>query len=162
MIGATRIAVAGLLASGVLAAIGAFAGWNVIAVDPPHDALPADVVTFVALLRHNLVVTLWPLALVVLGWAAIPVIRRVGDALVAGQVMLHGAVVGSALVQQPAIWRFLPHLPFEFAALVLPAAAWIVARQAATVSFARALAVALAVVALLVIAALIETYGTPV
>lgn len=115
-----------------------------------------------ALVRHNAVVALWPLALVWLGWPAIPVARTIGDALAAGQVLLHGALLGSALAQQPGLWRFLPHLPFELAALALPVAAWIAARHSGDVNPIRLAGTVVAVLALVLAAAVLETYLVPI
>jgi hypothetical protein len=152
----------GLVASAVAGAVLAAVGVEIIVVGAPHDALTAAPATVLALVRHNAVVALWPLALVWLGWPAIPVARTTGDALAAGQVLLHGAVLGSALAQQPGLWRYLPHLPFEFAALALPVAAWITARRSGEVNPTRLAGTVAAVLALVLAAAVLESYLVPI
>lgn len=127
-------------------------------VGAPSDALKASAATAESLLWHNLSVALWPLALIVLGWASIPVIRRVGDVLAVAQLAVHGLLVGNALGQQPALWRFLPHLPFEWLGIALPVAAWRVARVGVAPNVARVAAV---VCAALVVAAGLETWAVP-
>jgi len=158
---ALRTIGAALIAASVMGAIAALAGVDVIRVGRPHDALSNELAVTADLLRHNLVVALWPLALVALRWPSIPGICHVGDALVAGQLLLHGATLGSALAQQPTLWRFLPHLPLEWLALAVPAATWTLARRGETVGQARLVGVAGAVAVALALAALIETYGAP-
>lgn len=125
----------------------------------PHDALPARPDVAVDLLAHNAPVALWPLALAALGWATIPVARRVGDALIATHLLAHAALVGGALGAQPATWRYLPHLPLEWLALALPATAWLAARRGRPPHLVVS---ASGTVASLGLAALLETYATPV
>ena len=83
-------------------------------VDAPRDALQASPATAVDLLVHNTLVALWPLALVALDWPQLRGARTAGDVLVAGQLALHGLLVGAAVGQQPSLWRYLPHLPAEW------------------------------------------------
>ena len=125
----------------------------------PHDALPARPDVAVDLLVHNALVALWPLALIALGWAAIPVARTVADALIAGHLAGHGLLVGNALAAHPDTWRYLPHLPAEWLALSLPVAAWLAARRDGRAPVPRTLALT---VGLLVVAAVVETYAVPI
>ena len=159
---ALRIVAGGLAASVVAGAVLAGVGVEVIVVGAPHDALTGAPATVLGLVRHNAVVALWPLALVWLGWPAIPVARTIGDALAAGQVLVHGAILGSALAQQPGLWRYLPHLPFELAALALPIAAWSAARRTGEVKPTRLAGIAVAVLALVLVAAVLESYLVPI
>src|SRR3954465_11657512 len=92
----TPLAVAAL-AGAALAAVGV----RVLVVGPPRRSLVAEPATVLELLRHNSAAALWPLALIALGWPALRGVRRVGDALIAGQLLTHGALVGSALDQHP-------------------------------------------------------------
>ena len=106
---------------------------------------------------------LWPLALVALGWPELPGARTAGDLLIAAQLLAHGLLIGTAIGQHPQLWRFLPHLPLEWLALAIPAAAWLTARtRPARPSRRRVPLVAGAVLAALAGAAAIETYLTPV
>ena len=115
------------------------------------------------LLAHNALVALWPLALVALGWPALAgarARRRRADRRAAAR---HGLLVGGALGQQPETWRYLPHLPLEWLALAIPAAAWLTARAHPARPAATTVAVAAgACVAALLGAAAIETYLVPV
>ena len=150
-----------LCAAAAIGAALASVGVDVIATPAPRDALPATLATAGALLAHNAVVALWPLALVWLGWPRLPGACRVGDVLVAGQLAGHGALVGNALGQHPELWRYLPHLPLEWLALATPAAAWLTARRGTPTAPPRLVQLAVAVVGVLVLAAIVETYLVP-
>ena len=132
----------------------------------PHDALAARTSTALALLAHNTPVALWPLALSALGWHAFPVARTAGDVLITGQLVAHGLLVGSALGQHPAVWRYLPHLPLEWLALALPAGAWLTARTLpagpTAARFVGLALIAASCLAALAGAAAMETYLVPV
>jgi hypothetical protein len=159
-VGASACALAMVLAAGA-GALADRAGLRVLEVDAPRDALAAAPRTVVELVAHNLPVAIWPLALVALGWPALPGARRVGDALVAGQLLGHGALVGSALTQHPGLWRYLPHLPLEWLALALPVAVWASARADRHVGAVAVGLVALRVGVLLGLAAIVESYLVP-
>jgi hypothetical protein len=137
------------------------AGVHMFAASAPHDALPATPGTAAALLAHNAPVALWPLALIALGWPRLRGARAAGHALVAGQLLAHGLMVGNALGQHPALWRYLPHLPLEWLALATPAGAWLATRRDTPASrqwLGHSLAAAVGVLAL---AAIVETYLVP-
>jgi hypothetical protein len=156
------LAAAALLAGTALGAALDAAGTHLVDAPAPRNALPATSATALELLTHNGRVTLWPLLLVALDWPHRAVTRLVGDALLAGHLAGHGAVIGSALAQQPSLWRYLPHLPLEWLAIALPGAAWLTARRAASRPSLRALATTAALtLAALALAALIETYLVP-
>lgn len=125
----------------------------------PRDALPARPGTLLELVVHNAPVVLWPLALVAVGWAAIPIVRNVGDALIAGHLAGQGLLVGFAVGEYSGLWRYLPHLPIEWLALSIPATAWLTARKGHPVAAARSL---LLTGLLITGAALVETYGVPI
>lgn len=161
MTAALRMALLALTGAAAAGAAFALAGIDVVAVGEPHDALQNSAGTVASLARHNTAVVLWPLALVALGWGAIPVARTVGDALIAGQLLAHGAVLGNAVAQQPGLWRYLTHLPLELTALVLPVAAWIAARRGTPISRTGLAGIAGVVLALVVGAAACETYLVP-
>ncbi len=149
----------------VSAAIGAalsLIGADVIVAYEPHDALAATFSSVWELWRHNAPVALWPLALVALAWPWSAGLRRLGDVVVAGTVVGHGVTIGSALAQYPELWRYLPHLPLEWLAVAMPAAAWRSARQRPARGPIRALVpTALVTAGVLVLAALAETYAVP-
>jgi hypothetical protein len=136
------------------------AGIHILTVTAPRDALEPNVETAASLLAHNLPIALWPLALVALEWPQRRVTRVAGDALISGQLVVHGLIVGTALAQQPTLWRYLPHLPAEWLGLTLPAAGWLFARHT-TATRSRVLACALGSVAALTVAAALETWAVP-
>lgn len=141
----------------LIAAAASATGLVGVSTHAPHDALAASPATAWALLLHNAVVALWPLALVALGWPQIPVARQAGDVLVAAQLVVHGTSVGLAFGAQPVLWRFLPHLPAEWLGLSAPIAGWLLARRQRDAT--RTLAgVSLAA---LVVAAAVETWAVP-
>lgn len=142
-------------AGAVLALVG---GVVLLRVGAPRDALEASAATAEGLLWHNLGVALWPLVLVAVGWTSIPVTRRVGDAMAIGQLVLHGLLVGNAIGQQPALWRFLPHLPFEWLGVAVPVAAWRAARGGLEPNLAPVVVVSIAALAA---AASLETWAVP-
>jgi hypothetical protein len=131
----------------------------------PRDALPAEPGTVLELLAQNTPVAMWPLALVALGWPAIPAIRTLGDLLVVAQLLGHGLLVGAALAAHGGLWRYLPNLPLEWAAIAVPAGGWLTARArtGAVALDRRALMKAGALTgALLIAAAAVETYAVPI
>ncbi len=131
------------------------------AASAPHDALPATLGSAVGLLAHNAPVAMWPLALIALGWPGLRGARAAGNALIATELVAHGLLVGNALGQHPALWRYMPHLPLEWLALATPAGAWLAARRG-TRGSRRWLGHTVArVLAVLALAALVETYFVP-
>jgi hypothetical protein len=161
VIAATRRAYLTLWAATALAAGAASAGVTVIGAGAPRDALAATPPTAIELLAHNCPVALWPLALVGLGWPAIPGARRAGDVLIAAQLLGHAALVGGALGAHPGMWRYLPHLPLEWLALALPTGGWLAARRHGAIPIATAARLAGLTVGVLGLAAVIETYLVP-
>ena len=158
------------LAFAALVGTGALAGVAVIAVPdlghnlyphPPRPALAGNAGTALELLAHNAPVALWPLALVALEWHEIPVVRRVGDGLIGAQLAIHGASVGAALATWPGLARWLYHLPAEYTAIALPCAAWIAARRRGAPARGELVIAAAITLALLALAALLETWAVP-
>jgi hypothetical protein len=153
------------LAGAALTLVGAPLG----RVDAPRPTLEPTLGTVGELVAHNTLVALWPLALLALGWPALAGARLLGDALIAAQLLAHGLLVGTAVAQRPELWRYLPHLPLEWLAMAIPAAAWLHARTAhparrdpASAQLPLVLRVAVAGLAALVGAAAIETYLAPI
>ena len=126
----------------------------------PRPTLTPSVATALGIGAHNVPLALWPLLLpVVIGpagrWA------RVGDACVVVALALNGAVVGVALgAYGVPLLRYLPQLPFEWAAWAVGSGSWLLARQRPT-SRRERLALALVAVLLLAGAAAVETFLTP-
>jgi len=158
----TGVAYLALWALTAASAAATAAGGPAGALARPHDALTETPGTALQLLAHNAPVVLWPLALTALGWPAIPLARRIGDALIVGQIAAHALVVGQALGQQPLIWPYLPHLPLEWLTIALPAGAWIAARRHGAAGLTRLASVAAATLLALALAAVTETYLVPV
>ena len=150
-----------LWAATALGALTVAAGADALRTPAPHDALDATLTTATELFAHNAIVALWPLALVAIGWPSLPVARRLGDALVAAQLLGHGLLVGGALASHPAMWRYLPHLPAEWLALAIPAGSWATARARPSGQPVHLVASALLTLAALFAAALLETYLVP-
>ena len=127
----------------------------------PEPALPAASGAALALVAHNAPVALWPLCLVALGLHEIPIARQLGDGLVVAQLAVHGASVGAAVAAWPELIRWLSHLPAEWSALALPCGLWIAARGGAPPG-RRSLALCAGLtLALLALAALLETWAAP-
>ena len=141
-------------------AVLALAGMPIVQAGRPHDALTASATTAASLLAHNLPVALWPLALAALGWTRLAMTRKTGDVLSSGQLLLHGLMVGNALGQQPALWRYLPHLPFEWLGIAIPLAGWQLARNGQDEMRQTAYLTVVTVAAML-IAACVETWAVP-
>jgi hypothetical protein len=156
------------LAIGLLASAGGAGDWARHELPlgfQPSRARPGDVA---ALWLHNLRAVALPL----LGAAALSGLSRTAgswrtarallDALLlvsgaANLLMLAVSIAGYGPVRMA---RWLPHLPFEFAALAAAVAAYLLARRAPlrAAQLARTAATA---VALLGVAAVLETYGVP-
>jgi len=150
-----------LWAATALGALTVAAGADALRTPAPHDALDATLTTATELFAHNAIVALWPLALVAIGWPSLPVVRRLGDALVAAQLLGHGLLVGGALASHPAMWRYLPHLPAEWLALAIPTGSWATACTRPPGEPVHLGAAALLTLTALVAAALLETYLVP-
>ncbi|MQA75695.1 MAG: hypothetical protein GEU88_15370 [Solirubrobacterales bacterium] len=116
-----------------------------------------------AIVAHNALAALWPLALVALGWHRLAVVEWVGDGVVWGALLLNGASVGLALgAVGVELLAYLPHLPLEWLGLAIPVAGWSAARAGELGPGLRPL-VAVGAVALLVllVAAAVEVYVAP-
>jgi hypothetical protein len=152
-------AYATIWASTAIGALAGAVGLHPLAVPPPYDALAATPATALTLFAGNAVITLWPLALVALRWQSIIGAARLADGAIRAQLLGNGMIVGNALAQHPRLALYLPHLPLEWAAISLPAAAWSVARhdEAPRLHIATA-----TTVAALAATALIETYVVPI
>ena len=101
--------------------------------------------------------------LAALGWDRSAGLALAGDLVVAASLIANGAVVGWALARTGLeLAAYLPHLPFEWAALAIPAGAWLCLRRGAPPIAAALLLRALGLTAVaLLVAALLEVYAAP-
>jgi hypothetical protein len=129
----------------------------------PHDSIDPNGAAVVSLVLHNAAVAMVPLALLALGWDQTPILRNLADGLVAVLVIANGAVVGYAFARAGvALLPYLPHLPFEWTALAIPAGAWYSFRLQPPVDRRSSLLRAVVPTTLaLLIAALLEALATP-
>jgi hypothetical protein len=129
----------------------------------PHDSIDPNAAAVASLVLHNAAVAMVPLALLALGWDQIPIVKNLADGLVAVVVIVNGAVVGYAFARAgPALLPYLPHLPFEWMAVAIPAGAWFSFRLQPPVNRRSSLLRAVVPTALaLLIAALLEALATP-
>jgi hypothetical protein len=130
----------------------------------PHDAIEDSAAAVGSLILHNAAVVLIPFALLALGWERMPGIRHLGDGVVIASLLGNGAVVGYAFARAGlGLAAYLPHLPFEWGAIAIPAGTWFVFRRATPGDPPGLLLRALGASALaLVIAAVLEVYAVPV
>jgi hypothetical protein len=150
--------------TGALTGLGVLLGLLMPALAPagtPHPTLHGTAGEATSILAHNLRILAAPLILVAARWAAGPITRLLGDAIVAAILIVNPLLVGAAIGEHgPGLLAYLPHLPLEWAALSTAAGAWLAARRAR--ASARTLAVYAAVALLLAAAAaLIETLASP-
>jgi hypothetical protein len=115
----------------------------------------------VAIATNNLRLALVPVGLAAVGLPRSKVGRLLGDAVVAGTLLVNGALVGAVLgAYGSALLPSLLHLPLEWEAFAAGAAGWGIARDArpAPRDYAHR---ALLVAALVILAAIVEVYATP-
>jgi len=110
----------------------------------------------------NLRIALLPLLLVAIGAGRRTAPRAIGDAVVAGTLLLNALLVGAALgVHGRHLVPFLPHLPLEWVAFGCSAAPWLIGRRGESVRPVDVAVATGAVVLLLAAAAVVETFLTP-
>lgn len=130
----------------------------------PRPTLRATPGEAIAIAVTNAQTLLAPLLLAAGRWHTSRVTRRVGDIVVAAIVIANATVIGLALGRHPiALPAYLPHLPFEDAALTAAAAAWF-SRRTPSVADRPPRSVAMyaaLTLALTVLAAFVETYAVP-
>jgi hypothetical protein len=150
--------VAGLTATGM--AIGAIAH-GLARGTPPHPTLTGTVGEAASILVNNARVLIAPFALWALGFPSGRATRRMGDLIVFGVAGLNSLDVGVELGRWGLrLVPYVPQLPLEWAALTVATAAWLKARTAMTTTL-HMLHFALVAIALLIVAAAMETWGTP-
>lgn len=149
---------AGAIALAGHGATGAVRGALGLALRP--DAAPT-VAAAAGVWLHNLPICAWPLLLTPIGAHRRRMGRLTGDLLVGGCVAVNALPVGAALgAYGRALLPYVPQLPVEWAGLAAGAGWWLCARRRAP-GRRDALAWAGAVAAVLLVAALIETWGVP-
>jgi hypothetical protein len=128
---------------------------------PTLDGTPGEALSILA---ANLRTLIAPLLLTAGRWHTHRATRPVGDLLVAALVTANPILIGLALGRHPTeLVAYLPHLPLEDAALAVSAAAWIARRLPSPDRRApRSLLVCASLtLALVALAALLETYAVP-
>ena len=120
-----------------------------------------------ALAAHNVPIAAWPLLLGLTGIGPRAGIeprrsaRWVADSLVAASILANTAPVGAALGAYGArLIVYIPQLPLEWAALALGYGSWLVRRQR-PLSMRERLSCPVILVALLICAAVLETFAVP-
>lgn len=163
---ANTAAVLAITYAALLAATALAAGVSLLPnyIEPQLQLYPHRTPTIEAALEtwiHNIRVAGWPLLFAAVGTYRVRGRRRLGDSLLAIFIASNTALVGAAIaVGGSRIAPYLPHLPVEWAALATATAGWLLASRRALSR--RALAtLAAAFVALLAIAAALETYAVP-
>jgi len=148
-----------------LTAAGVLLGRLVPALAPggtPHATLHGSVGEGAGILLHNLRVLAAPVILAGARWAEHRATRLAGDTIVAAIVVCSPLAVGAAVGRHGSeLVRFLPHVPFEWAALSLATGAWLTVRRRGRLAGLALVAYAIAVVAAAMAAATVETVAVP-
>ncbi len=157
---ATGLAACALL---LAAALGALAALGLgVSHTEPHDAIKDSPGAVASLFAHNAAVAWIPLALAAIGWDRTPGLQLTGDLVVGASLIANGAVVGYAIARTgPELAAYLPHLPFEWSAIALPAGAWLCLRRGYPDRRALLLQTLGLSAASLLVAALLEVYAVP-
>ena len=150
--------------TGALTGLGVLLGLLMPALAPagaPHPTLHGTAGEAISILSHNLRILAAPLILAAARWAAGPITRLLGDAIVAAILIVNPLLVGAAIGEHgPGLLAYLPHLPLEWAALSTAAGAWLAARSSRRAA-PSLVAYAAAATTLAAIAAVIETLAIP-
>jgi hypothetical protein len=157
---ASGLCLAAMISSGVVAAL--FAVVASASHAYPHDAIADSPGTVATLFAHNAAVAWIPLGLAAIGWDRTRGLQMTGDLVVLASLIANGAAVGYALSRTGfELVAYLPHLPFEWSAIALPAGAWLCLRRAYTQRRALLLRTLGLSAAALLLAAVIEVYAAP-
>jgi hypothetical protein len=162
----TALGVLGLLVATALGAGAELVDPSLFRSMPPHPTLSPSVAAIAAIFATNLRVLAAPFLLITFAFAAGRRAAVLGDALVAGILVVNGLRVGLAIGRwQARLLPYLPHLPFEYLAAAVASAAWLNARRdpdERPLQTLRASAGYAAVaVVLLAAAAIVEVLSTP-
>jgi hypothetical protein len=129
-------------------------------LQPSQTASPG-LAHVLSLAVHNLPIAAWPLLLGVVGAHHSHIGRLVADSLLAGCLAVNVLPVGAALgAYGPAVLPYLPHLPFEWAALAMGASGWLLQRHR-TLTVHEGLALLALTSCMLLAASVLETYAVP-
>jgi hypothetical protein len=150
--------------TGALTGLGILLGLLMPALSPagaPHPMLRGTAGEAISILSHNLRILAAPLILAAARWAAGPITRLLGDAIVAAIVIVNPLLVGAAIGKHgTGLLAYLPHVPLEWAALSTAAGAWLAARSTRRAG-PSLVAYAAAATTLAAIAAVVETLAIP-
>jgi len=126
-----------------------------------HPHTQPDLTTALKTWIHNVRVAGWPLLFVAIGVHRARWRRQFADILLGCSVVLNASLVGAAVAAGGhRIFPYLPHLPFEWAALATSATGWLLASRS-TLSGRQLRALIGCFLLLLALAALLETYAVP-
>lgn len=125
----------------------------------PHSTPSAGAA--LATWAHNMRIAGWPLLAIALRMHRQRWRRQLGDVFFAASLAANSVLVGAAIAAGGReLLPYLPHLPFEWAAMALSATGWLIAsRTPMPQRQLAALAIVFAV--LLGVAAVLETYCVP-
>lgn len=127
----------------------------------PAQNPPPTAGRILALSAHNIPIAAWPLLLGLITAGSEAHARRAGDWLVRFAVLANTLPVGAALgAYRTALIAYIPQLPIEWAALAVGYGSWQV-QKAHALSGRGRLSSLLLVGALMLLAALVESCGTP-
>ncbi len=122
---------------------------------------PADLVHVLALGAHNISILTWPLLLGVIGAHRNRLATHIADGLLSVSVAINTLQVGIALgAYGTRLLAYLPHLPFEWAALALGASSWVLQRRRA-LTLAEGVGVLALTASIVLCSAILETVVVP-
>lgn len=150
--------------TGALTGLGVLLGLLAPALAPagtPRPTLHGTLGEAASIWLHNLRILAAPLILAAARWGAGRGTRLLGDAIVTATFLASPLLVGAAIGRHGTqLLAYLPHVPLEWAALSVAAAAWVAARRQRP-KIPSLVAYVAAATALAGLAALIETVAIP-
>jgi hypothetical protein len=159
--GRLAVAAVGVLATTLLGGVVAVLDPGTAGGTAPHPVLAGTPGEAASILATNTATLAIPYLLCVPGMAGHPVGRRIGDLAVAALTCQNTMPIGIALTHWRAqLLPYIPQLPVEGAALTTAVAAWIAGREG-QVTRRSLTGLATGTLVLLVVAAALETWGTP-
>lgn len=154
----TAAALTAVMGLAALAAAANSGAARTLWTSPPHPVLTGTAAELGALLATNLPPLAVPLLLAVAVAGQGRAWRTLGDLITAAVMLANAATVGAALGAWGArLLPYLPHLPFELAALACSCSAWW-SRRSDPRPLGR---LPLLVLCLALLAAVLEVYATP-
>lgn len=130
---------------------------------PPAPHEPATLGVLLGTALSNLWIAGWILLLPFAGLHAHPISNAIATAAICLMLAINALGVGAAIAAYPATLDYLPHLPLEWAAFAIAAAAYVTLRPAARgrALLIRQMRLAQLLAVLLIAAAAIETTVPP-